>query len=140
MRVLNLLLPILLIIGIVSCSSNVYYCNSNDPNNYCKDVIITQKEIGNWNQGNRGGAEYTQWEVTLENKLDFSLTQFYILRDYTLKIRDRKSIWNVQEIESTNNLILPTYQNSIGSKSNWIFGFILQDSEPANLTLEAISF
>ncbi|KAK5581162.1 hypothetical protein RB653_001191 [Dictyostelium firmibasis] len=139
MRILIYLLPLLLIVGLVS-SSNVYHCNYDEPNNYCKGVKITQKEIGSWNQGNRGGAKYTQWEVTLTNNLDFDLTQFYIYKDYSLKIRDRKSIWNVQEIESTNNLILPTYQNSIGSKSNWVFGFILQDSEPANLTLEAISF
>ncbi|KAN0041282.1 hypothetical protein ACTFIV_003819 [Dictyostelium citrinum] len=128
-----------LILGIVA-SSNIYHCNYNDLNNYCKDVIIIQKEIGSWSQGNRGGAKYTQWEITLENKLHFSLTQFYILKDYTLKIRDRKSIWNVKENESTGYLNLPNYQNSIGPKNNWVFGFILQDSEPANLTLEAISF
>ncbi|EGC36919.1 hypothetical protein DICPUDRAFT_77419 [Dictyostelium purpureum] len=136
------LVYLLLILSIISScfASNNYQCNKHDPNNYCSSIEIDQKVIGTWSAHERGGQTYTQYDVYVRNNLSFDVKQVYIYSDYTLRLKDRRSIWNIDQNEETHYLTLPSYQSSIGPHSFFVFGMILQGKEQANLTLDQISF
>ncbi|KAF2071511.1 hypothetical protein CYY_007172 [Polysphondylium violaceum] len=114
---------------------NVCHCI---PIPQCYDVTLSQKVIGTWVDG-RDGKTYTQYDVTITNHMNRNIKNLIIDTDYTLRLRDNSSIWNVNRL-ANNDLTLPSYQPSINAHASFTFGFILQGTQPAHLAIKAVVY
>ncbi|KAM9964026.1 hypothetical protein ACTFIW_005669 [Dictyostelium discoideum] len=82
---------------------------------------------------------FTQYDITIENGSDRNIKQIYIGYDESLSLRDDKSLWNMVISDSKENiLILPQYQQTINSMSNYTFGYIKSGNNPAQLLINEI--
>ncbi|KAM9959754.1 hypothetical protein ACTFIR_000850 [Dictyostelium discoideum] len=82
---------------------------------------------------------FTQYDITIENGSDRNIKQIYIGYDDSLSLRDDKSLWNMVISDSKENiLILPQYQQTINSMSNYTFGYIKSGNNPAQLLINEI--
>ncbi|KAM9998275.1 hypothetical protein ACTFIY_007946 [Dictyostelium cf. discoideum] len=84
---------------------------------------------------------FTQFDITIENGSDRNIKQIYIGYDESLSLRDDQSLWNMVISDSKENiLILPQYQQTINSMSNYTFGYIKSGNNPAQLIINEIIF
>ncbi|KAF2074118.1 hypothetical protein CYY_004560 [Polysphondylium violaceum] len=113
---------------------NVCHCV---PIPQCYEVTLTQKVIGTWKDNN--GKTFTQYDVTITNHMNRNIKNLIIDTDYTLRLRDNSSIWNVNRLPN-NDLTLPSYQPSVNAHASFTFGFILEGTIPANLAIKAVVY
>ncbi|KAK5584836.1 hypothetical protein RB653_006453 [Dictyostelium firmibasis] len=101
------------------------------------NITLLATTINSWTDGEKGN--FTQFEVTIENNEDRNIKQIYIGYDDSLSLRDKSSLWNMVISESKENiLILPPYQQTINTMSNYTFGYIISGTTPANLIINEI--
>eukprot|EP01132_Coremiostelium_polycephalum_P005996 gene5996-7469_t len=105
----------------------------------CRDVTLTTKFIGQWEDGTRGGRTFTQYDVIITNHLGRDITQIYIGSDATLCLRDGNAIWNVNRLPN-GVLTLPSYQPSINANASFTFGFIIEGTHIPNLWVIAVKY
>eukprot|EP01133_Synstelium_polycarpum_P015344 gene15344-18194_t len=99
---------------------------------------LSTKVIGTWVDGSRGNKVYTQYDVTIHNNSPKNIKNFKIDTDYTFKLRDSSSLWNVVRVG--DDLSLPAYQPSVNSHASYTFGFILEGTTPAHLYIQSVDY
>ncbi|EGC36143.1 hypothetical protein DICPUDRAFT_78182 [Dictyostelium purpureum] len=109
------------------------------PINDCHEVTLTFKFIGSWKDGSRNDKVYSQYDVIITNNLNRDIKNIYIGSDYTLRLRDGTSIWNVVRLPN-GVLTLPSYQPSINSNAQYTFGFIIEGTQRPNLQVLSVTF
>ncbi|KAN0008869.1 hypothetical protein ACTFIU_009535 [Dictyostelium citrinum] len=93
--------------------------------------------VNSWTDGGKGN--FTQFDITIQNGGKRNIKQIYIGYDKSLSLRDDTSLWNMVISDSKENiLILPQYQQSINSMSNYTFGYIKSGNNPADLIINEI--
>ncbi|EGC34286.1 hypothetical protein DICPUDRAFT_35222 [Dictyostelium purpureum] len=163
MKLLSIILGLLLIIAFVSAQDSTeetfaarptYPCGSHScdyghvcrthgnecgcvPHNNC-EVTLKFKFIGSWVDGSCGKT-YTQYDVIIQNGLNRNIKDIYIGSDYTLRLRDHNSIWNIVRLPN-GVLTLPSYQQSINAGASYTFGFIIEGTQRPNLRILAVTF
>ncbi|EFA75842.1 cellulose-binding domain-containing protein [Heterostelium album PN500] len=142
MKVIVLICALLLCIAFVSAEVEVEsdraiaYTYPGQP-----EFKISTRVVGTWVDGSRGNLPFTQYDVTVSNLSTRNLKNFFLITDYTFRVRDGTAYWNVVRLQN-GDLTLPSYQNSINAGANYTFGYILQGTPatPARLSVRYLVY
>ncbi|EAL68781.1 cellulose-binding domain-containing protein [Dictyostelium discoideum AX4] len=102
------------------------------------DIKLEYCRLNSWVDG-ACGKTYTQWDIKIVNCGDCDLHEIYIGYDYTLRLRDSSSIWNIARLPY-GVLTLPSYQTSINAGASYTFGFIIEGTQKPNLDILYVRF
>ncbi|KAM9996204.1 hypothetical protein ACTFIY_002402 [Dictyostelium cf. discoideum] len=110
-------------------------CSCYDHGHY-REVYLVFKCINSWVDC---GKTYTQYDVTIVNPTNCNILDIYIGYDYSFRLRDSSSLWNMVRI-SPGVMTLPSYQESINAHASYTFGFIIEGNRQPNLNILYIRF
>ncbi|KAF2073873.1 hypothetical protein CYY_004833 [Polysphondylium violaceum] len=159
MKLINLVLGLLLLIGVASATypfpCGPHNCKKGEicrdidkichciPIPDCGDVDLKIKQIGCWTQeyddcGVKIKKTYSQYDVIIKNNSHRDIKEIVIDTDSTFKLRGN-DLWNMVKLPN-GDLVLPHYQNSINAGASYTFGFIVEGSSAPNLSIKAVYY